>query len=199
MTRIIHQILEETDILSGWHEIFQWQWNAFLSLVGYILAYPIGPSTASARKALITALAVFDLLAKDFTAAISAANIARDLCAKVDIVSGQLRESNVGSQKQSGNDEDLHNSDNHDWSMFNLVSSRHVSAHAEDFRNPLTNSAGLNLGFDSFNGLESIYTSGCGVTDTWDLGQNQQSDIFLPWLTQDMEAPYELTDNFQSV
>lgn len=38
LTHIMHQVLRSTDLLAGWNESFQWQWNAALTLVGYLLA-----------------------------------------------------------------------------------------------------------------------------------------------------------------
>jgi hypothetical protein len=91
ITMIINQILAEKDILTGWHEVIQWQWDATLSLIGYILAYPIAPSTPSARNALSTAIEVFDLLGHNFTSARSVPIVTRDLAAKADLLIDRFR------------------------------------------------------------------------------------------------------------
>lgn len=40
LTTMIHETLRDTDLLGGWHEAFQWQWNAALTLLGFILSNP---------------------------------------------------------------------------------------------------------------------------------------------------------------
>lgn len=86
ITQITHQILTEGDTLRGWHEAFQWQWNATISLIGYILAYPLAPSTQSARQAIESAVDVFERFGRNFAVAASAANVTRDLVAKADFL-----------------------------------------------------------------------------------------------------------------
>lgn len=39
LTHIMHQVICSTDILSGWNEAFQWQWNAAMTLVGYCFSH----------------------------------------------------------------------------------------------------------------------------------------------------------------
>ncbi|KAF2705749.1 hypothetical protein K504DRAFT_336027, partial [Pleomassaria siparia CBS 279.74] len=75
VTNTLHQVLTETDLLTGMSETFQWQWDAMLPLIGYLLAYPIGQFTFVARKALSTAMTVFELLCKNFENAADAANV----------------------------------------------------------------------------------------------------------------------------
>ncbi|KAF2652207.1 hypothetical protein K491DRAFT_719131 [Lophiostoma macrostomum CBS 122681] len=91
ITNMIHQILTETDLLRGWHDVFQYQWNAMLVLTGYCIAYPIGPSAPAAREALSTAITVFELPSSGFASALSAAGMARDLASKADLVIARFR------------------------------------------------------------------------------------------------------------
>ncbi|SPN99708.1 related to transcriptional activator Mut3p [Cephalotrichum gorgonifer] len=86
LTHIMHQVLSTTSILAGWHESFQWQWNAAITLVGFVLAYPNGTATARARNAIDMAVAVFDIFSESFAVAGGAANIVRELAAKVDFL-----------------------------------------------------------------------------------------------------------------
>lgn len=86
ITYIIRQMLTETEILRGWHEMFQGQWNATLSMVGFILAYPVAPSTPLAHKAINSAMNVFEKFGSNFTVAISAADVAPDLTTKADFL-----------------------------------------------------------------------------------------------------------------
>ncbi|KAK4121398.1 hypothetical protein N657DRAFT_648223 [Parathielavia appendiculata] len=97
VTRITHQVLSTTAILAGWHEAFQLQWNAALTLVGFVLSQLAhhgggGATTAAAaaeeeaRKAIDLSVAVFDIFSDSFAVASSAARIMRDLGAKVDFL-----------------------------------------------------------------------------------------------------------------
>ena len=93
VTKITHQVLSTTAILAGWHEAFQLQWNAALTLVGFVLAHPHSASTAAeARKAIDLSVAVFDIFSDSFAVATSAAKIMRDLGAKVDFLKQQAQE-----------------------------------------------------------------------------------------------------------
>lgn len=90
-TYIMYQLATETDLMGGWTEYFLWQWNAAITIAGFILAYPIHPATPGARRALDKAIDVFDRYGADFAVSASAANIARDLVAKADLLAGRLR------------------------------------------------------------------------------------------------------------
>jgi hypothetical protein len=92
VTKITHQVLSTTTILAGWHEAFQLQWNAALTLIGFVLSHPHGASTAEARKAIDLSVAVFDIFSDSFAVATSAAKIMRDLGAKVDFLKQQAQE-----------------------------------------------------------------------------------------------------------
>jgi hypothetical protein len=106
VTKITHQVLSTTTLLAGWHEAFQLQWNAALTLVGFVLAHSRTASsatnaiTAEARRAMDLSVAVFDIFSDSFAIATSAARIMRDLGAKVDFLTQQAREKAVelGSQ-----------------------------------------------------------------------------------------------------
>lgn len=86
LTHIMHQVLTETDILHGWHEAFQWQWNAAITLVGYLIAYPNSSSASTVRQAIDYAVAVFEVFGRSFAAPNSAATVMRDLAAKADFL-----------------------------------------------------------------------------------------------------------------
>ena len=99
-TNIILQILKETDILNGWHEAYQFQWNATLSMVGFIFAKPICHSTPTARKTIDSAIAVFDIFRNNFAVAASATHVTRDLAAKADAFIDCFRTGSYPSQQQ---------------------------------------------------------------------------------------------------
>lgn len=95
LTKIMHQVLSSTSTLAGWHEAFQWQWNAATTLLGFVFAYPQSTSTTSlARDALELSSAVFDIFGESFRVARSAAGIVRDLRAKTSFVLGQAENKN---------------------------------------------------------------------------------------------------------
>ncbi|KAF2678907.1 fungal-specific transcription factor domain-containing protein [Lentithecium fluviatile CBS 122367] len=91
LTNIMHQIMTQTNILAGWHEAFQWQWNASITLVGYLLASPTSSSTALVRQAIDRALTVFEVFGCGFAAAASAAAVVRGLAEKVDLLKERAR------------------------------------------------------------------------------------------------------------
>lgn len=92
LTHMMHQVLTSTSILAGWVEAFQWQWNAAMTLVGFVLAYPHGASTRVARSTIDLSVAVFEHFGNSFAVAAGAANIMSELCAKVDLLIEQSRE-----------------------------------------------------------------------------------------------------------
>lgn len=92
LTHMMHQVLTSTSILAGWLEAFQWQWNAAMTLVGFVLAYPHGASTRAARSAIDLSVAIFENFGNSFAVAAGAANIMHELCTKVDLLIEQSRE-----------------------------------------------------------------------------------------------------------
>ncbi|KAI1399156.1 fungal-specific transcription factor domain-containing protein [Hypoxylon fuscum] len=89
LTQIMHQVLSSTSIMTGWHEAFQWQWNAAMSLIGFMIAYPQDALTPTAREAVELSITVFEVYGSSLTTAASAAAIARDLGAQVDLLTKQ--------------------------------------------------------------------------------------------------------------
>ena len=86
LTHMMHQVLTSTSILAGWLEAFQWQWNAAITLVGIVLAYPHDGSTGAARSTIDLSVAVLENFGNSFAVAAGAANILGELCAKVDML-----------------------------------------------------------------------------------------------------------------
>ncbi|OJJ52818.1 hypothetical protein ASPSYDRAFT_163607 [Aspergillus sydowii CBS 593.65] len=84
LTHITNQVLETTLILNGWHEAFQWQWNAAMTLVGYVLAFPQSTSTGTARSTIDLSVSALERFGDGFAVAANAATIMRDLSIKVD-------------------------------------------------------------------------------------------------------------------
>ncbi|KAI5926242.1 fungal-specific transcription factor domain-containing protein [Camillea tinctor] len=89
VTRIMHQILSETDILAGWHEAFQWQWGAALTLAGYLIANPTSDSAGDIRETIDRAVGVFEIFGRSFAVANSAAAVIRELETKADLLASR--------------------------------------------------------------------------------------------------------------
>ncbi|KAJ5767315.1 uncharacterized protein N7511_004931 [Penicillium nucicola] len=86
LSKITQQALADTSILDGWHEAFHCQWNAAMTLIGFVIVYRNAPLTAEARSAIDLAVDVFDNFGAKFSVAANAATIMRDLCVKVDLL-----------------------------------------------------------------------------------------------------------------
>ena len=86
LTHMMHQVLTSTSILAGWLEAFQWQWNAAMTLVGFVLAYPHDDSIGAARSTIDLSVAVLENFGNSSAVAAGATNIMGELCAKVDVL-----------------------------------------------------------------------------------------------------------------
>ncbi|KAJ5761071.1 C6 transcription factor [Penicillium odoratum] len=78
LTNLLHQVLTETDLLRGWNPVFQYQWDAALCTLGFVLANPVCPPTPAARKSIQTAIHCFEIMGKNSVAARTAAEIVRE-------------------------------------------------------------------------------------------------------------------------
>ena len=101
-TNILHQVLSGGDILNGWHQAYQSQWDATLSILGFGIAHPVCPHAPSARRAIHTAIANFDLLAaKNCSIATSAGAVTRNLLDKIDLFASGFRHKPTSSDHSS--------------------------------------------------------------------------------------------------
>ena len=111
-TRIAHHILTTTSILTGWHETFHWQWNAAISIVGFMLVYPQSSQIPEARDALKSALEVFTTYDAYFLVAKSACAIIEGLIPKIEsayqigtygsAAQGNISAASFGDSKDTG-------------------------------------------------------------------------------------------------
>ncbi|KAJ5215364.1 uncharacterized protein N7498_001771 [Penicillium cinerascens] len=67
VTNILNQVLSETDLLCGWTPAFQYQWDATICILSFVVANPVCPPTPAARKILPMALRNLDTLGQSFT------------------------------------------------------------------------------------------------------------------------------------
>jgi hypothetical protein len=83
-TKILHQTYKEHDILNGWYEPFNCQWNATITLVGFLLLYHNNsPVSSVAYKALDQSIEVLERMGDFFGTAASATLVAKDLYQRV--------------------------------------------------------------------------------------------------------------------
>ena len=177
ITHITHQMLTETDLLSGWHEAFQWQWNATLSMTGFILAYPLDPCTPLIRKAIDIAIAIFQKLGNNFAVAASAAIVARDLTAKADLLTDRFQRNLIRPSPPSFNSfETLHTSSSPDTITTQDNSTGIVPQPDEEssaiIQNAVTGSMDLAFTVDSFNAFEPLWSAGDNMNGSWSFTQD---------------------------
>ena len=97
-TDILHQVLTEVDVLNGWQQAYQSQWDAALSMLGFGLAHPVCPPSPSARKAIHTAMANFATLAdNNCSVATLAGAVTRNLLGKIDLYASGFRNKSTSS------------------------------------------------------------------------------------------------------
>lgn len=93
---LTHRVMSVTDILYGRSEIYQWQWNALLTLIGFLMAYPFCRYAPMARRHAQLSLEIFSAADPKNTIASRAAAVTRSLCAKVDSLVQILRSEGHG-------------------------------------------------------------------------------------------------------
>ncbi|KAH8736399.1 fungal-specific transcription factor domain-containing protein [Ilyonectria robusta] len=159
-THIMHQVLKETDLMNGWQEFFQWQWNATVNMVGFVLAYPINPVTARARETIEKAIEVFEVYGSNFAVAASAASVTRDLAEKANLLVSRLRsgitaEAGIGadSRQDASDAGDVENSDG-------LALEGDGLAEFMDWA----------LTVDSFNSFEDLFANANDSMEWWGVG-----------------------------
>lgn len=86
LTMITHHALTESSLLDGWHEAFFCQWNAVMTLIGYIILFPYSTLSNQAKHAIELAISVFDNFGAKFSVAANAAQITRDLSANLEVL-----------------------------------------------------------------------------------------------------------------
>ncbi|KAJ5861517.1 uncharacterized protein N7529_008827 [Penicillium soppii] len=84
MIRLTHRRMTTHDAIHGISEIYQYIWNAVLTLAGFLLAYPYCYRCPRARQYIRLALEIFDSAGTQNTSPLRAASLTRHLCAKVD-------------------------------------------------------------------------------------------------------------------
>lgn len=97
MTSIIHQVLTETDLINGWYDAYYLQWDATLSIIGFIFAHPASSLTPAACKMLDVAVSIFDIYGSKFSAATRAADLTREMKSSAVQLAEQHHNSSLAS------------------------------------------------------------------------------------------------------
>ncbi|KAL4940725.1 hypothetical protein BDV06DRAFT_196025 [Aspergillus oleicola] len=152
ITHILSETLATNESLKGWYEAYQWQWNATLSLAGFVLAYPLHSASAGVRAALDTAITVFEVFGNHFAVAKRAADVTRGLITKADILSGRMGVAPLSSE--------IDGLLGTDYSIFPEESSTMFSS-------TLAGAMGLAYNVDSFYSFEPLYAGSANMADAW--------------------------------
>ncbi|KAI0124766.1 fungal-specific transcription factor domain-containing protein [Xylariales sp. AK1849] len=81
---LAHRVMSTTDVLYGRGDVHEWQWNALLTLIGFLMAHPTCDNAPAARRHVELALEIFGAAHPANTVAIQATALTRSLRAKVD-------------------------------------------------------------------------------------------------------------------
>ncbi|KAJ5478324.1 hypothetical protein N7530_003833 [Penicillium desertorum] len=96
ITSILNHVLSETDLLRGWSSVFQYQWDAILCTLGFVLSNSVCPPTPSARKSLQTAISTLELVSDHILAAKNAAQVVREVCCQADRLINSVQQALTG-------------------------------------------------------------------------------------------------------
>jgi hypothetical protein len=155
-THIMHQAVSETDLMNGWSEFFLWQWNATITIIGFVLANPVHPSTTNARKIVDKCISICDMYGVNFAVAKSAAAIARDLIERADVSMSRIQSVVTGGSRAADEDGQIPKHTSTDGSMPELEDPGSWS----DFMD-------WALTVDTFNNFQSFYGTSSVDADTW--------------------------------
>ncbi|KAL4746895.1 hypothetical protein BDW72DRAFT_206947 [Aspergillus terricola var. indicus] len=155
ITHVLSEMLATLDFLKGWYEAYQWQWNATLSLIGFILAYPTHVESAGARAALDTAIIAFEVFGDHFAVAKRAADVIQKLVAKADILSGRLGVDPLPNEMDEILGLAVNNTD------------ERPEGSPTVFQSTLAGAMGLAYDVDSFYSFEPLYANSANMADAW--------------------------------
>lgn len=86
ITDIIHQVLQETDALHGWHRAYQFQWNAAISLVAIAFSDPTSLKISLIMIEIEKALVVLQTFGRNSAIARSAGQVIQSLQERLQLV-----------------------------------------------------------------------------------------------------------------
>ncbi|KAI0377721.1 fungal-specific transcription factor domain-containing protein [Hypomontagnella monticulosa] len=163
---LTHRVMSITDILHGRSEVYQWQWNALLTLIGFLMAYPFCLYAPNARRHAQLSLEIFSAADPKNMIASRAAAVTRALCAKVDSLVEILR--SEGHRDATPSTESQHTSQLDDpgaptdlshptsdelWSWIDMTDPDVWSAYSDGITGVLADFPDLPFGNDGFSSL----------------------------------------------
>lgn len=173
ITHILRQVLTSTKILTGWYEAFQWQWNASLSIVGFLLAYPGHPSTPFVRSAIDGTITVFEKFGNNFAVAASAANVTRDLTMKADFLITRFHTgSGTSAPFLPGNFSGVLPDELNDNSASLMMGPMDDGTTTTMFPNTIAGAMGLSYNGESLYSFEPLYAGSRNLADAWVFSQD---------------------------
>ncbi|KAJ4202056.1 hypothetical protein NW759_015444 [Fusarium solani] len=153
LCNITHQILSGTPLLHGCHQVFQWQWNGAMTLVGFVVAYPQHALTPAARGAIKLAVSSLEIFGTGFEAAAKAAVIVRTLSSNLDSVMDGLAVAH-------NSDATMSNSTTNNNILVGVIPSSNAMAGGSDINHNTTTDVDLfdmALGVDFWAGMDVLW------------------------------------------
>ncbi|KAJ4244385.1 hypothetical protein NW762_014513 [Fusarium torreyae] len=92
ITNMLHQVLNGSEILTGWFQVMGWQRTATFALAGFACGYPICPLSPTARKTLTKAARVLEMCGSQGSAQLAHSlrtkclELVQAFCARLGIV-----------------------------------------------------------------------------------------------------------------
>ncbi|KAI1327410.1 hypothetical protein F5Y16DRAFT_371942 [Xylariaceae sp. FL0255] len=169
-TRIMHQmVVEYPDLLAGWHEAFQWQWNAALTLTGYLFAHPQSPISPSVREAIDLAIVVFEDFARSFGGSMSGATVTKDLTAKIDFLAEIMQGSDAAQTSAAVPETHIPTPDTGALTISQLVTEAPPAPLPNDlsFTQDLMSGSMQAYAVDNSGDLEMLWPPLGGMSDQW--------------------------------
>lgn len=179
LTNMLHQVLSETDILRGWLPVVQYQWDAMMCILAFVLANPVCPPTPAGRRCLQTAIQTLDLMGQQYVAARDAAYIGREIVRRVEMLVEQFRRNIIPSRRLQPTPPSQTPEDSDSMMPLSLmpsvISGLTGSVLAEEHWQTLT--ATVPLDFPESSGLDNELPGRSIITPPSDV---ISSEIFLP-------------------
>ena len=146
-------------------------------MIGFILAYPLSPSTPSTREAIDSAIGVFQKFGNNFAVAASAANVTRDLTMKAALLIDRFRGNMLTLNSPSSNNVDTLPTYSSPNSFSNHDDSAGIVAQLDEessavVQNLAAGSMDLAFTVDSFNAFDPLCTATDNMSGSWNFTQD---------------------------
>jgi hypothetical protein len=199
LAKILHQVMQTTDLLDGQQLPARWLWNSSLALLGFILAQPSNSLAAEARKTVGSSNKALDRLSSGNDFAARAAKAARDLRTKVDNLIGEAADASIDTSivlcegGLSGTCAPIDPVDAADTSQMLALALPDA-----DFLLAETNPAQVDGPPKQSRSLDPMYLAvieplllgGNASLPAWGLDPGREAEMFLPWLPQSSDNSF---------